>query len=298
VNCSNCARELPSGFPGATITCDCGAKTVLPMTSSIRAESRALGGPYRAASATPSEPLQMRCPFCGNTCPSLVRVCPHCDVRLENVRCVRCYSLSAPGSFACGRCGQSLELEPLLDATDAPCPRCRTPLEAAAAGAWDRASVDDASVFSGDGRTHECPRCGGMFVPREALAEILCQAEVQGAFPTVVPSVPSLGEVTYIPCPQCHAPMNRTNFGKVSGVIVDVCRKHGTWFDGGELTRVVAFAASGGLAKSRARENQEKREHDEKRAASRTELAIYTPREQREERLDALRDFLHSILWF
>jgi len=37
--------------------------------------------------------------------------------------------------------------------------------------------------------------------------------------------------------------MNRINFGRTSGVIVDVCKKHGTWFDGGELTQVIAFAA-------------------------------------------------------
>lgn len=160
----------------------------------------------------------------------------------------------------------------------------------------DQGAVEPASGESG--RTHECPRCGGMFVPRDALAEILCRAELQGAFPNVLPPIPPLGEVTYVPCPQCHVQMNRTNFGRVSGVIVDVCRKHGTWFDGGELTRVIAFAAAGGLAKSRAREEQERKAAADKRASSRAELAIYTSREQAAERLEAWRDFLHSILWF
>ena len=32
-----------------------------------------------------------------------------------------------------------------------------------------------------DRRTHECPRCGGLFVPRDALAEILSAAEIGGA---------------------------------------------------------------------------------------------------------------------
>ena len=54
--------------------------------------------------------------------------------------------------------------------------------------------------------------------------------------------------------------MNRVNFGKVSGVIVDVCKAHGTWFDPGELTRVVAFAAAGGLERTRAREKLERRD--------------------------------------
>ena len=96
----------------------------------------------------------------------MVRICPHCDVRLESVRCQRCFSLQAPGTFACTRCGSALELEPMLDATDAPCPRCQHPLEAAPGEL---------------GRAHECPRCGGIFVPRDALAEILCGAELGGA---------------------------------------------------------------------------------------------------------------------
>ena len=120
-----------------------------------------------------------------------------------------------------------MELEPLLDPTDAPCPRCRLPLEAQAPG-------------SGFADTHECPRCGGIFVSREALAEILCRAEIGGPL-TGVPvrqGESILGPVTYLPCPQCHAQMNRTNFGKVSGVIVDVCTRHGTWFDAVSYTHL------------------------------------------------------------
>lgn len=136
-----------------------------------------------------------------------------------------------------------MELEPLLDATDAPCPRCRSPLEVANAAA--------------DAQTHECPRCGGIFVSRDALADIMCRAEIGGAVPDLPRSSAKLIEdVRYLPCPLCHSTMNRTNFGKVSGVIVDVCAKHGTWFDAGELTRTVAFAASGGLVRTRAREKE------------------------------------------
>lgn len=36
--------------------------------------------------------------------------------------------------------------------------------------------------------------------------------------------------------------MNRKNFGKQSGVLVDVCTMHGVWFDRGELDVVAAFA--------------------------------------------------------
>jgi Zn-finger nucleic acid-binding protein len=58
--------------------------------------------------------------------------------------------------------------------------------------------------------------------------------------------------------------MNRKNFGGESGVVVDVCSKHGTWFEEGELPQVLAFVESGGLALARAR--QRDREHAEDRA--------------------------------
>jgi Zn-finger nucleic acid-binding protein len=48
--------------------------------------------------------------------------------------------------------------------------------------------------------------------------------------------------------------MNRMNFARCSGVIVDVCKKHGTWFDRDELSRIIAFVREGGMNASRAKE--------------------------------------------
>lgn len=247
MTCTSCGEVLPAAFPGATVTCVCGARTTHPpqpsSTKERSAGDRSSGGPYRGTrSAVPLVEPTTACPFCSNSIDALVRICPHCDVRLDHVRCGRCFSLQTPGTFACGRCGEAMELEPLLDATDAPCPRCRSPLEVANAAA--------------DAQTHECPRCGGIFVSRDALADIMCRAEIGGAVPDMPARVFAklTDDVRYLPCPLCHSAMNRTNFGRVSGVIVDVCGKHGTWFDAGELTRTVAFAAGGGLERARARE--------------------------------------------
>jgi Zn-finger nucleic acid-binding protein len=211
---------------------------------SARTASHPPSAPYRNATTVAEPPRITTCPYCSNECPPLVRICPHCDVRLDNVRCARCFTLQPPGTFTCGRCGQALELEPLLDATDAPCPRCSKPLE---------------TVGADDVPMHECPRCGGMFVKRDALADILARAEVAGPMSEEPPPVRNraLEEVRYLPCPLCHGSMNRVNFGRLSGVIVDVCKTHGTWFDAGELTRVVAFAAAGGLERTRERERDE-----------------------------------------
>lgn len=239
--------------------------------------------PYRSASVAPiEERREFPCPYCGNGCPPLVRVCPHCDVRLENVRCAHCFTLQTPGAFACGRCSKSLELEPVLDATDSPCPRCKKPLE---------------SSPGEEGRVHECPRCGGIFVRRDALAEILAAAEVSGPMPSP-PSPPLFPEVQYFPCPVCRSSMNRMNFGKLSGVIVDVCKQHGTWFDAGELTRVVAFVASGGLARARARTAEEEKDAARRRDGERRELSAFHTRHELEQNVREWGDVLTALLYW
>ncbi len=48
--------------------------------------------------------------------------------------------------------------------------------------------------------------------------------------------------------------MNRVNFAHCSHVIVNVCSKHGTWFDRDELRRIVEFIQAGGLMEARAQE--------------------------------------------
>jgi len=170
----------------------------------------------------------------------------------------------------------------MLDATDAPCPRCSHPLEVAPGT---------------DTRVHECPRCGGMFVPRDVLAELLCTAELGGGLRESA-SRPGLDPVRYVPCPQCHASMNRVNFGRVSGVIVDVCKMHGTWFDAGELTRVIAFAAAGGLERTRAREKTEAGDERQRANEVHAQLTVIEAKDHMRTRLDMWEDFLRAVFFW
>jgi len=64
-------------------------------------------------------------------------------------------------------------------------------------------------------------------------------------------------KVSYVPCPQCSQLMNRINFAHCSGVIVDVCKGHGTWFDRDELSKIVQFIRGGGLEMARQKEKLE-----------------------------------------
>ena len=69
----------------------------------------------------------------------------------------------------------------------------------------------------------------------------------------------------YIPCPHCSKLMTPQNYAKYSGVIVDLCKDHGIWFDAGELNRILDFVSRGGLVKARKKEAE--RAKDEARAA-------------------------------
>jgi Zn-finger nucleic acid-binding protein len=62
--------------------------------------------------------------------------------------------------------------------------------------------------------------------------------------------------------------MNRQNYGKRSGVIIDHCKEHGVWFDDQELERILAWIRRGGLALSQKRDVTEAKEIQRSAAAS------------------------------
>jgi len=68
----------------------------------------------------------------------------------------------------------------------------------------------------------------------------------------------------YVPCPACEKLMNRTNYAGCSGVVIDWCRDHGSWFDRSELHRIVLFIREGGLRKSRDRQKEQIRLESER----------------------------------
>jgi Zn-finger nucleic acid-binding protein len=107
---------------------------------------------------------------------------------------------------------------------------------------------------------HECGKCYGLWLDTASFEYVCRRAEQQAAIlgsaqPTGGPT--ALAPVRYLRCPQCNEMMHRLNFARCSGVIVDVCSAHGTWFDANELHRIVHFIRAGGLDRSRAKEKAE-----------------------------------------
>lgn len=171
------------------------------------------------------------------------RRCVHCDAPVATVRCAHCFHMSASDALHCAGCGRELGLEPIARDGTLPCPDCRLAM---------------AVLECGPAALHDCGRCGGQFAEHEAMRDLVerhDRLEVVGRKPPAPARADT--RVRYVACPVCGALMNRRNFGASSGVIVDVCAKHGTWFDAGELPRVLSFIEAGGLTRARQRHAEE-----------------------------------------
>jgi Zn-finger nucleic acid-binding protein len=100
----------------------------------------------------------------------------------------------------------------------------------------------------------ECRQCDGMWVDSSQFEQICMNSESRAA----LLARPPAGRITttdrrirYRPCVRCGKMMNRVNFAKLSGTVIDVCRGHGTFLDSGELHAIVTFIHEGGLERVR-----------------------------------------------
>jgi Zn-finger nucleic acid-binding protein len=109
----------------------------------------------------------------------------------------------------------------------------------------------------------QCLRCGGLWLARQSFERLSGDRETRAALLGYLPPTepPKRADaVRYRPCPACKRVMNRTNYGRISGVVVDVCKADGVWFDRDELRRVVDFIQAGGLEKARDRQIRDLKE--------------------------------------
>jgi Zn-finger nucleic acid-binding protein len=102
----------------------------------------------------------------------------------------------------------------------------------------------------------ECAACDGTWIEAAAFEELCTRRDRQAALTerpvaSPRPSFSLSAPVRYRPCPRCRKLMNRQNFGRLSGTIVDSCREHGTFLDRGELHEVVRFILGGGFDRTR-----------------------------------------------
>ncbi|MEM7049731.1 MAG: zinc ribbon domain-containing protein [Acidobacteriota bacterium] len=239
--CAECARQydVTGQLPGNRFHCSCGAIVTVPTPQpheSAAIHCSSCGGPRQDGAES--------CAFCGADFTihelDLSALCPHCMTRLSR-RAKYCHSCAHPMTAT------RAESTP----TEVPCPSC--PSEEDGRRLRSR-RVGRLAIL-------ECARCAGIWLERDVFERLGRQAR-GGHVPTSISdtSVGSAsGTVTspvdarpedvpmYRPCPICGKLMNRQNYGRRSGVIVDLCKEHGLWFDADELDRILGWIKDGGL---------------------------------------------------
>jgi Zn-finger nucleic acid-binding protein len=117
--------------------------------------------------------------------------------------------------------------------------------------------------------------CDGLWVGAADFERICASREAQAAvLERQRPRQPSSSRppIHYRPCVVCGKMMNRVNFGRVSGTVIDVCRGHGTFLDAGELHAIAAFILDGGLDLAREHDKEELVEERHRLAQLRAQL--------------------------
>jgi Zn-finger nucleic acid-binding protein len=255
----SCARVLDvSGLAlGTRVRCACSALNTVAAPAPLAARA-------------------LTCGRCGGAFQEGAAQCPWCDAgivladrRLAGV-CGRCSARLAANARFCPGCGQEVGdqvVRPLRDL--AGCPRCRAPLASRRVAERDLV---------------ECSSCGGIWLAPDVFEDMCARSEQAGTLSRMIgaqtpPTKPvDDTRVAYLKCPSCAEFMFRRNMGPGSGLILDVCKDHGVWFDHDELVRALEFAAAGGL--ERVREREKRRIEGER--ARRDELAGKLPVEPRE----------------
>ena len=185
----------------------------------------------------------LHCPACGAAASTDSAQCQFCGARLATVACPSCFGMMFVGEKFCSHCGAIAQRTELPASGKMLCPGCQDQMQ---------------PVAVGKAKLWECAGCEGMWLDAATLQQICDQKEQQAAvlgMPVETAPAHALDpNFHYRPCPVCQALMNRLNFAHCSGVILDVCKQHGTYFDRDELRRIVEFIRAGGLEKARARE--------------------------------------------
>ncbi len=196
----------------------------------------------------------LNCPMCGAATSTDALRCLYCEALLATISCPVCFGVMFFGSRHCPRCGAAADRHEGVNKSAWKCPRCQVEMQ---------------SVVIGQESVLECGTCFGLWLDVPSFEKICADREQQAAVLGTAShategNVKTGSRVQYVPCPECSKLMNRINFAHCSGVILDLCKKHGIWFDRDELNRIVEFIHAGGLESSRSREKAELEEQRKK----------------------------------
>ncbi len=233
----------------------------------------------------------LNCPNCGASVADKSVHCNHCNSRLKTMSCSSCFGTIFEGSKFCPLCGSKAVASNVIDEKNlGDCPRCKVKMQLI--------EVDEIKLS-------ECERCEGIWSDVDTFEAICASRENQSAILKKLDEIlhhPKFERVQYVPCPNCKQLMNRSNFARVSGIVIDTCKEHGVWFDAEELPRIIGFIRKGGMEYSRQKEKANLEAEREKLRAEKFKASV--DRFKHESRSDipnsktsyAVRDFIDFIL--
>lgn len=244
IACPECGRQYDASRkqPGSRFRCYCGA--IVTVTPPKGHDARVI---HCSACGAPREEGSRQCAFCGADFTlherDLDTVCPKCMARISDRArfCHHCGTRVAPESVA-------------GDETRLACPAC-----------------GESHYLSGrrvaDMPVLECGCCAGLWLGNETFKQVTEKAAAHAvdADAHFTPRQASRGDpelagpesARYRKCPRCGQLMTRRNYARRSGVILDMCRDHGVWFDADELPRIIHWVRAGGLARAERERTEE-----------------------------------------
>jgi Zn-finger nucleic acid-binding protein len=218
------------------------------------------GGMIEVPEVRKGEARLVRCPSCGAARGSGGSNCEFCGARFTAVdkgwasMCPGCYCRLPNSAQFCVECGLKINPQALeASKSKLQCPRCDCSLQTR--------TIDEFEI-------NECGACGGMWLSADTFRVLCDTKQTDGVVTRGLAMKKSRNhfelsdqdKVKYVPCPKCKNLMNRRNFGRVSGIVIDTCRDCGVWLDNQELNLIIQFVQAGGLDKTREVEARE-REH-------------------------------------
>jgi Zn-finger nucleic acid-binding protein len=232
VRCSACLRKYDASKRrvGSTFLCRCGVTVTIPQDHAHDAAVVRCSG-----CGASREGQAIACGYCGSDftlheC-DLNNICPSCHSRVSSRGryCHHCGGRTIPDST-------SSDSE-VGEATELGCPACgpERVLHSRRLPGLELSGL-------------ECQVCGGLWLDVLLLNTLLeDEAKRPAGFVATHRRPEPPTKVSYRNCIRCGQRMTRRNFGRTSGVMVDLCGAHGIWFDAEELSHLLNWIRAGGL---------------------------------------------------
>jgi Zn-finger nucleic acid-binding protein len=195
------------------------------------------------------EAAVVRCSSCGGAREKGLEHCTYCraDFTLHerdlDTVCPRCFARVSDRARYCPQCATHLTAEMLAgEETTFVCPVCA-----------DDRHLQSRQLGHEQVSVLECQRCTGLWLGTQSFLELRNRTsraaehlrDALRGQPRPQRLQDHAGPL-YRHCVRCRKLMSRRQYARGSGIIIDICRDHGIWFDADELQQVLDWIARGG----------------------------------------------------